>query len=113
MAEKGNRQDVLGCLTVNLNINPFAKPIACRFTANFIITFGKMIEKNYNEALVNQDVSVKTLIGMLNNIDIKSGLGNCAIYHHFPIYPNDGGDNLVNANVLFVSQKYGVVIFQS
>jgi len=71
-----------------------------------------MIEKNFNEALVNEDVSVKSLISMFTHLDTKNNLGNSAIYHHFPIYPDENGSHLINANLLFISQNHGIIICQ-
>lgn len=71
-----------------------------------------MIEKNINEALVKKEPSAKTLIKLIFDIDAKVDLGKVALYHQFPLYPNPEGNNAYTANVLFVSQTYGIIIFQ-
>lgn len=71
-----------------------------------------MIEKNINEALVKQESAAKTLLTYLFNIDKSEPFTNAAVYHQFPIYPNVEGNSTVSANVLFISAKYGIFIFQ-
>lgn len=71
-----------------------------------------MIEKNINEALLKQESAAKALLAYLYNIDKSEPFTNAAVYHQFPIYPNVEGSSTVSANVLFISDKYGIIIFQ-
>ncbi|ALL05960.1 hypothetical protein AQ505_10925 [Pedobacter sp. PACM 27299] len=72
-----------------------------------------MLERNINETLLNNEPSSKALVQMLLNIDEKKTLGPTALYHHFPLYPDNLSDKLITANILFCSQKFGIVIFKS
>jgi superfamily I DNA and RNA helicase len=71
-----------------------------------------MIERNINQTLLNQEPSSKSLVQMLINIDQKKSLGQCSVYHHFPLYPNSESNKTVTANILFCSQIYGIIIFK-
>lgn len=71
-----------------------------------------MIEKNINEVLVKSEPGAKALISFLFNIDRDENFKNAAVYHHFPIYPNIQSDKTITANVVFVTQEYGIFIFQ-
>lgn len=71
-----------------------------------------MIEKNINETLVKNEPAARALISFLFNIDKEINFQNATIYHEFPIYPNFDTDTTVSANVIFLSQVYGLFIFQ-
>lgn len=72
-----------------------------------------MLERNINETLLNNEPSSKSLVMMLINIEAKKTLGPTALYHHFPLYPDNQSDKLITANILFCSQNYGIIIFKS
>lgn len=71
-----------------------------------------MIEKNYNEVSVKEDVGVQRLINFFIEIDEEINFQGASIYHNFPIYPNLETDTPLAANVIFLSQQYGIFIFQ-
>lgn len=71
-----------------------------------------MIEKNLNESLVKQEPSARALITALYNIDKLANFEGGAVYHNFPIYPNSEGDSTITANVIFISARHGIFIFQ-
>lgn len=72
-----------------------------------------MIEKNINENLVKKDTAAKALLTYLYQLDQEICFKNSAIYHNFPIYPDLESDETIAANVIFVSQNYGLFIFQA
>lgn len=53
------------------------------------------------------------LIGALFEIDKKVNFRNASVYYQFPIYPNIETEDTITANVIFLSQEYGVFIFQT
>lgn len=71
-----------------------------------------MIERNMNEALVNQEPSVKSLIQILSDLDSKKSFGNSSIYHQFPLYSNETGNKMITPSILFLSQDFGIVLFE-
>lgn len=71
-----------------------------------------MIEKNINETLVKNEPAAKALISSLFNIDAEVEFQNATVYHQFPIYPNFDTSKTISANVIFLSQTYGIFIFQ-
>lgn len=71
-----------------------------------------MIEKNINEALVKNEPAARALISSLFNIDKEIDFKNATVYHQFPIYPNFDTEKTISANVIFLSQVYGIYIFQ-
>lgn len=71
-----------------------------------------MIEKNINEVSVKSEPSAKALITSLYNVDKIEKFKNSAVYHHFPIYPHIESDKTITANVVFLSQTHGIIIFQ-
>lgn len=71
-----------------------------------------MIERNMNEALVNQEPSVRSLIKVLTDLDSKHNFGNCSVYHQFPLYSNESGNRNITPSILFISQQFGILIFE-
>ncbi len=71
-----------------------------------------MIEKNYNESLVKKDYSAKELLKIIFELEEEIDLGSVSLYHEFPLYPLETEDTASKAHILFVSSKYGVIIFQ-
>lgn len=71
-----------------------------------------MIEKNINEALVKNEPAAISLISTLYSIDKKEGFEKAAVYHQFPIYPDSDNHHPVSANVIFISAKHGIIVFQ-
>lgn len=71
-----------------------------------------MIERIYSEELLKRDLPSLSLIKKIVEIDKQIPFENSAIYHQFPIYPNQEGDKAVNANVLFISKNHGIIIFE-
>ena len=71
-----------------------------------------MIEKNINETLVKGEPSAKALINSLFLIDKELDFDQASVYHQFPIYPNSDNDTTISANVIFITKKYGLFIFQ-
>lgn len=72
-----------------------------------------MIERNYNQSLLNGDAVSTTLINYLLELDDELNLGNASIYHEFPFYRDITNDGLVRANVLLATDIYGLFVFQS
>lgn len=71
-----------------------------------------MIEKNFNEYSIKQNLGVKNLITNIFNIDKDEDLGNAAIYHQFPFYIDEMGEKIFTTDVLFVSQNKGIIVFK-
>ena len=74
-----------------------------------------MIEKNFNKALIKKEPSA---VGLVKNIfELESegilNLGQAALYHQFPFYREESGDNIIKVNILLASNVYGIVIFQA
>ena len=69
------------------------------------------MEKNINEALLNEDPSAKRLIDMLESIT-ELDLSQASIYHHFPFYVDETFEGSLNVNLLFIHRNYGIFIFK-
>lgn len=69
-----------------------------------------MIEKNINQELVNKEPSTKALVNIFLEMDKQIPFEDAAIYHRFPIYPDETG-SAVTANLIFISNQ-GILIFQ-
>jgi superfamily I DNA and RNA helicase len=69
------------------------------------------MEKNINEAVLNEDPSAKGLIDILENIT-ELDLTKASIYHHFPFYVDETFEGNLNVNLLFIHRTYGIFIFK-
>jgi len=70
------------------------------------------LRKNINESLVKNQPSAKSLLTMIFEIDKEIGLEDVELYHQFPLYIDETGEKSISTDVLFISQKYGVIIFK-
>ncbi|MEY4902756.1 MAG: hypothetical protein RLZZ292_571 [Bacteroidota bacterium] len=71
-----------------------------------------MIDKKYNEAQVKSEPAVKDLMAKLFAIEKEKDLGKGSLYHKFPLYVDTEDRQSVNADVLLVTQNYGVFVIK-
>ena len=69
-----------------------------------------MIEKNVNQKLLNEDVSAKALVDLIDENEAQLDLSGAILYHRFPLFSS--GDSTVAARVMIISAKHGILIFQ-
>jgi superfamily I DNA and RNA helicase len=61
-----------------------------------------------DELKLNRDGLAKLLIDKIGEL----GLDDIIVYYNFPFYRGESKDDLIQAHVLFVSRKYGVIFFR-
>jgi len=66
---------------------------------------------NVNQNLLNKQPSSKKLIDIIKENEEKMNINSSILHHDFPLYLQEEGD-IISANVLLVSRRHGIVIFQ-
>jgi superfamily I DNA and RNA helicase len=69
------------------------------------------MEKNVNELLLKEDLSARELVRNLEDGKETLGLETSFLYFNFPLY-KDEEEHSSKANVLLVSIKHGIIIFE-
>jgi superfamily I DNA and RNA helicase len=69
------------------------------------------MEINVNQNLLNRQPSSKKLIDIFQENEEEMNINNSILHHDFPLYLQEEGD-IISANVLLVSRRHGIVIFQ-
>ncbi|GAH30543.1 unnamed protein product, partial [marine sediment metagenome] len=59
----------------------------------------------------NKQPSSKKLIDIIKENKEKMNINSAILHHDFPLYLQEEGD-IISANVLLVSRRHGIVIFQ-
>lgn len=69
------------------------------------------MEININQNLLNKQPSSKQLINIIKENNEEMNINDSILHHEFPLYLQEEGD-IISANVLLVSRKHGIIIFQ-
>lgn len=69
------------------------------------------MERNVNEAILNEDTCAKALVDLLSENEEGLSLSESVLYHNFPVYRNDD-DSASMARILIVSKHHGIVVFE-
>ena len=68
------------------------------------------MQLNVNHSLLNQQPSVKALVGLLQENEKKLSLEDAIVHHNFPLYL-DYESSITRPDILVVSKNYGILIF--
>lgn len=68
------------------------------------------MQLNVNQTLLNQQPSVKALVGLLQENEHKLNLEDAIVHHNFPLYL-DHESSITRPDIMVVSKNYGVLIF--
>lgn len=68
------------------------------------------MQLNVNQTLLNQQLGVKALVGLLQENEKKLNLEDAIVHHNFPLYL-DHESSITRPDIMVVSKNYGVLIF--
>jgi len=68
------------------------------------------MQLNINQPLLNKQLSVKALVGLLQENEKKLSLEDAIVHHNFPLYL-DYESSITRPDILVISKNYGVLIF--